>query len=343
MKKNILIVTEANARVASGHLLECISCYHELRANGVAAELMINADMPSGLKARMPDTYYEYETDIQREAVRLVEVVREKNIDLILFNLREIANSFLQEIRRALEDTVTVIVIDEFGRRKLEADIIINPMIDSYYWEYDTAGKVYCGAQYLILPENLKSYHEKEKEIRDKVETITVSMGGVDAPGTTVKLAKWLGELSDEIQINLVLGGGFAYTEQLNQTVNGKRNIMVCQNISYLYDLFMQSDIAICAGGNTLHELAALGVPALVIPSMPHEQRNGQAFERQGFSLCCEEARQITKETLTAHLRQLSDSSVRRDMQECGKRIADGRGDERVCRILLKETRQWNG
>ena len=38
-----------------------------------------------------------------------------------------------------------------------------------------------------------------------------------------------------------------------------------------------------CAGGNTLHETACIGTPAIVWPSMPHERRTAECFERQGF------------------------------------------------------------
>ena len=337
MEKKVLIVTEANVKVASGHLFECIALYNELNRNGIAAYLMINADMLPGLKTCVHDSYYEYTTNIQQETECLTRLIEEKRINIVVFNLREITNVFLQEINSKLENSVTTIIIDEFGRRKLEADIIINPMIDNYYWNYETGGKVYCGARYLMLPQNLAQYHEKEKLIREKIEIVTISMGGVDAKGTTIKLAKWLNELLDGVRINIVLGGGFMYMDELKETIQDMKNVFVYQNITYLYDLFMESDIAICAGGNTLHELAAIGLPALVIPSMLHEVRNGKAFEQQGFAICCEDAEYITKNLIQESISRLYDDRVRKKMRNCGKKISDGRGTERIYRILLSE------
>lgn len=42
---NVLIVTEVNNKVASGHLFECLVCYEELQED-CNVYLMVNADMP---------------------------------------------------------------------------------------------------------------------------------------------------------------------------------------------------------------------------------------------------------------------------------------------------------
>ena len=65
--KKILIVTEANEIVASGHLFECIICKKELEKEGFNVDLMINADMPYTFKQRIESDYYEYESNIQEE------------------------------------------------------------------------------------------------------------------------------------------------------------------------------------------------------------------------------------------------------------------------------------
>lgn len=334
-EKKILILTEANEKVASGHLFESIVLYNELYTNKISAYMMINSDMQPGLKSRITSEYYEYSND--QVADDLIEFVENKKIDTIVFNLREIKNCFIEKIKNYFKKSVYIIIIDEFGHRRLDADIIINPMIDSFYWNYETDGKVYCGAKYLILPQKLKYYHGRKKEIRNSIETITVSMGGIDIPGSTIKLAKWLYGLFHEARINLVLGGGFPYIKELKKIVCNMKHVFLYQNIAYLYDLFMESDIAICAGGNTLHEVAALGVPTLVIPSMPHEERNGKAFEMSGFSICCESADRITRKEFDESILRLSDIQIRKKMSAQGKLISDGKGAERVYKILANQ------
>lgn len=328
---NVLIITEANSRVASGHLFECLVCYEELQKD-CNAYLMINADMPPLFKTRLPKQYIEYRSNIQDEAETLARYVSEYEIAIMVFNLREIKNSFLHKVRKLMN--TAIICVDEFGNRALDADIIINPMISEVYWAYDSKAKLYCGAEYLVLDPKIIRYHNLDKPIRESIEEITVSMGGVDAPGTTLKLARWLPAILKDTRLNLVIGGGFPYKKELDQITEGNKQIVVYQNIDFLYDLFYQSDLAICAGGNTLHELAVIGTPALVIPSMPHEMQNGKAFQKKGFSICCDMAEQISRESLEQGLQKLCGKESRRNMKERGKHIADGRGRERVCGIV---------
>ena len=46
----IFIVTEANERVATGHLIECIACVDELLQNEYEVSFWINDNMGEGLK-----------------------------------------------------------------------------------------------------------------------------------------------------------------------------------------------------------------------------------------------------------------------------------------------------
>ena len=285
-------------------------------------------------KTRLPEQHIEYRSNIQDEAETLEHLVSEYGITIIVFNLREIKNSFIHKVRELIN--TDIICIDEFGHRALDVDIIINPMISESYWVYDSKADMYCGPEYLVLNPEIARYHKLDKPINEEIREITVSMGGVDVPGTTLKLAQWLPEMLENVRINLVIGGGFLYKEELDKIVENNKKIRVYQNIDFLYDLFYQSDLAVCAGGNTLHELAVIGTPTLVIPSMPHEFQNGQAFQRKGFSICCDMAEQIEPQKLQKKLLGLCDANMRRNMKNCGKKVADGRGGERVCGIIKR-------
>lgn len=320
-------------RVASGHLFECIVCRKYLKQQGINADLMINADMPDALKNRIGDDYITYQSDIQDEAEFLVNYLKQSDYGQILFNLREIRNDFLVEIKKHIR--TKIICIDEFGNRRLDADVIINPMIDESYWEYDTDAMLYCGAEFLALPMELQQYHEMDKEIHTEIKKLTVSMGGADLGNSTLRLAEWLPSIDSNIEINLVLGGAYQQEGILQEIICGKEQIRVFKNISYLNRLFYESDLAICAGGNTLHELAVIGTPAIVIPSMPHEIKNGKAFERNGFGLCGSIATEFTYEELRELYIRMEKKTIRSKMCIAGKKITDGRGYKRIYDILV--------
>lgn len=328
----ILLVTEANERVASGHLMECLVCRQYLKQMDVEADLLVNGDMSAALKERIEGRYFTYQSDIQKEIAFFINFIINNKYSKILFNLRKIENDFLHQIRTV--NKRKIICIDEFGNRKLEADIIVNPMIDERYWKYDTKAKLYCGAEYLMLPIELQEFRKKTKNIDTKIGKVTVSMGGVDIGDTTLRLAEWLPLLDDELEINLVLGGAYQKEKKLRKLIADNNKIRVFYNISYLSRLFFESDLAFCAGGNTLHELAIMGIPTIVVPSMPHEIQNGKAFEHEGFSFCGSIAEQFSYQELADLYDRIKIKKVREDMCDAGKRLVDGRGYDRIYRIL---------
>lgn len=334
-KERILIITEANRQVASGHLFECIVCREYLKQQGINADLMINEDMPNALKARIGDEYITYRSNIQNEVEFLINYLKERDYGQILFNLREIRDDFLLEIKEHIG--TRIICIDEFGNRRLDADVIINPMIDESYWRYDTEAHLYCGAEFLVLPMELQKFHGLNKEIHTNVKKLTVSMGGADLGNSTLKLAQWLPSIDKDLEINLVLGGAYRQEDTLQGIIRGKKQFHVYKNISFLNALFYESDLAICAGGNTLHELAVIGTPAIVIPSMPHEIKNGKAFERKGFGFCGSIAHEFTYEELWELYIQMKKKDIRARMYSAGKKIADGRGYKRIYDILMND------
>lgn len=330
--KKILIVTEANERIASGHLFECIVCADYFQSHGLYTDLMVNKDMPFQLGQRIPNGYLTYQRNIQEEPDYLISCINRDLYQTVIFNLREINNGFLKNIKKKTNSCL--ICIDEFGNRRLDADIIINPMIDENYWNYDTDAKLYCGEQYLVLPLDLQEYHQKKKNIKKNIDTITISMGGVDCGNTTMKLAEWLPQIAGDINMNVVLGGGYLHRDMLETVIAGNDKVHIYQNISYLSRLFFESDLAICAGGNTLHELAVIGTPAIVVPSMPHEVKNGEAYQRKGFSLCGNNSFLFEKAELKELYETIKEEIVRRKMSYRGKMIADGKGFRRIYDIV---------
>lgn len=332
--KQIIIVTEANNEVATGHLIECIDCAKELLKKECQVSFWVNDNMEENLKKRIPCDYKEYHESIELDSKEFFLYVNECSRALVLFNLRKISVEFLQEMRAQTKD-VSIVCIDEFGHRPLPADVIINPMIDSSYWNYEGSNaKVYCGAEYLILSEKLSDLHNREKEIREEIKSITITMGGVDPKNYTLNLVDWISNIfSEVIEINLVIGAGNRKKEEIYQKVKKYENFNIYENVSNLLDIMVESDLVFCAGGNTLHEVACLGTPAVILPSAMHEVNNGTWFMKNGFGFMVNLENELYGEILQG-VKLLENQSIRRNMSIMGKKISDGLGRCRVASIL---------
>ena len=334
----VWILTEADEQIASGHLLECIDLAKDMMQAGIAVSFFVNADCPAAFQTRIPFAYQMYE----RNADGTLMMPQDAGVrpDVFVFNFRAVTNRVLDSFRGG----GTLVCIDEWGHRALDCDIIINPMVDPYYWHYDTNAKVYGGAEYLALSEKLQDYRQQEKLIREHIERICITMGGVDLHGTTVKLVRWLPDIQETLHgtiqhVDVVLGGGFAHDAALQEAIvasDCKDILHLHRNIPILYDLLMQADLAFCAGGNTLHELATLGVPAIVIPTMPHEWRNGKAFERKVCCMGLPLATEVTKDDTLKAVKTCMPISTRQKMNDAGRTQFDGMGRKRILEVITK-------
>ena len=335
---SVWILTEADEQIASGHLLECIDLAQDMKQAGMTVTFFVNADCPAAFQTRIPFAYRTYERNADGTLMMPQDAGAQP--DVFLFNFRAITNRVLDGFR----SYGTLVCIDEWGHRALDCDVIINPMVDPYYWSYDTDAKVYGGAEYLALSEKLQDYRQQEKPIREHIERICITMGGVDLHGTTVKLVRWLPDIQETLHgtiqhVDVVLGGGFAHDAALQEAIvasDCKDILHLHRNIPILYDLLMQADLAFCAGGNTLHELATLGVPAIVIPTMPHEWRNGKAFERKVCCMGLPLATEVTKDDTLKAVKTCMPISTRQKMNDAGRTQFDGMGRKRILEVITK-------
>ncbi len=334
-----IIITEANQKVATGHLLEACELIDELQERAHQVYLLINEDCPNGLLSRIHCTYSFFRDSLHYDIISVIEQIKAEDPDVVVTDMRKIENEDILTIKSRTEKKM--FVIDELGHRRLDADVIINPMIAACFWDYpNSKGVKFFGQDYLALPRKLRAYHIKEKPIRSKIKNICISMGGVDLYGTTVKLVKWLSTIFHDVQINCVLGVGFLFSQELRSTIESlppNNQLHVMKNIHNIYEYFYEADLAFCAGGNTLHELACIGVPTIVIPTMDHELRNGQAYASRGFGICLSKSEEITAGSIESSIAKMLSKEYRKKMSRNGKMACDGMGCKRTAEIIEGE------
>lgn len=332
--ETVFIVTEANESVATGHLMECIVCGEELERAGYEISFWINDDMKDKLKERITSKFQEYHKSIESDYGHLLEQMVRVQPKAILFNLRKISEEFLNNIRRIKLKKTMLICIDEFGYRNLPADIIINPMIDSHYWFYgESKARLFCGAEYLVLPRELEEFHSKEKKISSEINKIVITMGGVDPQNYTAGLAEIVPNSFPEADIDIILGGGNSHREEILSKVIKSKKIFVAENVSDLLERIYEADLIFCAGGNTLHEAACIGTPAIILPSMPHEKRTAKCFEKKGFGVCANTNGDWENEIINI-VDNIKCKKLRRIMSFRGKNISDGLGRKRIIEVI---------
>ena len=194
---------------------------------------------------------------------------------------------------------------------------------------------MFCGAGYLFLDRGINRLHQTKKTIRENIGSILITMGGVDPKNYTSFLMKEIPACFSDAKIDIVLGGGNQNCEDIYRKAENSARITVYKNITDMLERIHFADLIICAGGNTLHEAACIGTPAIVFPSMPHEIRTARCFEDSGFGHVMD-IENISRDSLWEACESMMDYSVRKRMSDRGKELSDGLGVERIMDIIRK-------
>lgn len=312
--------------------MESVVCNEEFKAAGFRTELWINSDMQPAFKERINDYYREYGVSLKENKEHIINEIVRLSPDVVLFDVRKIENDFLSELGCRRNQKTKIVCIDEWGHRRLDCDMIINPMVDPYYFSYPgSEAKILAGPEYLVLFPEIIRYHKMKKEIRNDIERILITFGGTDPYGHTYTVLDYIRKFFTQKRVDVVIGGGFEDFERIKNMTDGYDNINVFRNITFMYDLIYSADLVFCAGGNTLHECACIGSPALIMPSALHEVRNAKEFERRGFGYYIKNDSDIEYS-----LGRIRPVDVRLKMSQCGKNINDGNGYKRIVQNVIE-------
>ena len=112
----------------------------------------------------------------------------------------------------------------------------------------------------------------------------------------------------------------------------------------YIYnmpELMAAADLMICrAGASTLSELAAAGVPAIIVPSPNvtnnHQERNARLLEQRGAAVVLKESECSGKILFDLAEQLLSDQERLKSMRAALKQIAVADATDRICDILAE-------
>jgi len=165
---------------------------------------------------------------------------------------------------------------------------------------------------------------------------LLVLQGGSDTYCFIPKIIRALSSLKDDFKITVVLGPSFKCWKRLNQVLKyNMKPIKLLRNIENMPTVMSNHDLAITAAGNTLLELASMGIPPLVICGEQFETETAKLMEKKGFGINLGYGGDISINKIasaTSHL--MSSYNTRKKMRRAGKKIVDGKGPSRVVNLI---------
>ena len=162
-----------------------------------------------------------------------------------------------------------------------QADLLINALPHPPYPGYEPSRHPACldGLEYFLLDETHERLREQQRQIRPRVERALVAMGGGDADNTTAKVIEALALARFSGEVDIVLGAANPHQSAVRALfaacgLKGE----VGAGRTDLANRIAAADLGFSALGLTTYEMAALGLPVLLIPQLGLNQQVAELY-----------------------------------------------------------------
>lgn len=170
------------------------------------------------------------------------------------------------------------------------------------------------------------------------VETILITIGGGDDCGATLRVLRWLDAVGFEGRRLVLTGPTNGSLEALWRIAEGSANLEVQVGNWDPAETMGRCQLAVCAGGTSLHELACLGIPVVIVTIADNQVAPAEAWQRAGFGENLGTLSDITDSTASTVLKSILGSSEKRfQMAVKAWNSQDGMGAQRVANRLLDQ------
>ena len=176
----------------------------------------------------------------------------------------------------------------------------------------------------------------KHIQIKKNVKSILVVQGGSDTHCFIPQIINALNNLDEKITITIILGPAFKCAQNLKKSISVNRHtVRILKNVENMGAEMSKHDIAISAGGMTLLELCFLGIPSIIICAEKFENETSQIIQKNGFGINMGYHSRLSPNKILDAVQQLiNDFNIRRKMNKIGTSIVDGKGVQRIIKII---------
>ncbi|MEW5744459.1 MAG: glycosyltransferase [Nitrospirota bacterium] len=285
----ILFRADANPSIGTGDLVSLIHLSQYFEKKGWETHFIIR-EYKSGLllaeKYRLGNVkVLPHSIAASQEVEAINQYIELNNIKVIVM---EITERPLSEYEGITDQAVRACVcFDALIPRHL--DLVVNWDVTAptlYEKSPFSKTKFLLGSEYVILPMEFDYGRIEQRVYRETRDKLLIAMGGADELNFTQKVVDVLIQNAIAMELKIIIGSGYEYRYELEKSLDASPlRYEIKQNVTHMFDEYMQCDIAIGAGGLTSYELVATRTPAILIATYEHQIARCIYFEKAGWAL----------------------------------------------------------
>ena len=317
----VKIFTEGDSIKGYGHIVRCHALYNEFKSRGVQIELVIEGNND------IVDIISENDYSLINWTKDLNYIKKSiAGTQCVIFDSYNIDEKFCEEILNYVQIPV---FIDFIQRLKYKGGILVDAspnLIESVHPKVN----ILKGYKYALLRRNFLHVNSK-RIMSNNLKKILLTFGGSDPRDLTNKILEMLP--TEEYSVDIILGPGYDKSNNLNPQKN--INIYASPSTEEIVKLMIDADLAITSGGQTLFEIAKLGLPGIVIKAAENQKTNINFFCSNGMHYAGAWDDESLRENVLRALKKLTTAKERIKSSKKLKDLIDGEGASRIVDKIL--------
>ena len=195
------------------------------------------------------------------------------------------------------------------------------------------AAPVYSGARFVVVRREFLAC--RRRAIAPVARHFVISIGGADPAGLRVKVARAILAMDMRPRVTLIQGPAYRHRAAAKKLArNAGRRLHLVESPARLAPHLARADIAVVSGGMGAYEAAAMGIPTVAICQTKAEWRDN-VLREYPFVVNLGIGTRLSAGKMRKALSRLAlDRARRRMLRQRALRAIDGRGLERVAKII---------
>jgi spore coat polysaccharide biosynthesis predicted glycosyltransferase SpsG len=246
----------------------------------------------------------------------------------------------------AVRDTGVLLVnFDHLGAVHFPSDLLINPLLgpDKEVYEYRPSTQILMGPRYALVRSEVRRCRASRSQEPPLLPPpngkstqgqyrVMISLGEDDPQEQALNLAKLLLNVPRIGKVDVVVRPHYPHLEKLQALAEANaERLELAQEPAEVTARIIRCHFAITSGNGWSLELAAVGVPQLLIVQSEAFWPTAQRLEEEGCATCLGGHENVSAATIrTAIQNLLADPSERQAMSRCGRQLIDARGPDRL-------------
>lgn len=336
------IRVDGNEEIMTGHIMRCLSIAKAARFFNVQTIFILADDTMKAFIEEQDFSTICLDTRWNRmepEIEILLQKVSFASSDVLLVDSYSATPAYFEKLPAFL----TVAYMDDLGETTYPVDYLVNYnhyasvlCYDQKYTNIKT--RFLLGCQYAPLREeftNLPPF-----VCKDTVLKLLITTGGSDTYNAADLFTKAMQTTAatKKLEVHIVAGRFNPHLDALHELSQQYSGVIVHHNVKNMSQLMQQCDIAITAGGSTLYELCACGIPSIFFSFADNQLLAEKAF-KNSIMLYAGDIRnntqQCTNNVVNAVCQYMADFSLRQMHSKIMQQLVDGQGADRLVKALL--------